>query len=401
MHGTAGAHSAGSDSVTLLALFLVGVSLRPQLLGIGPLLPLIQRDLSISHAVAGLLITIPVFCMALSPFLVAIVSERVALRTAVMLSIGGLGVAGLLRAVAPVVSEIVSASVLVGMGLGIGGALLPLVVKEHLSRRPAFATGVYSAGIQAGAALSGAVAVPVAYLLGSWRGTMIAFSVFIGLIAVSWVLLSPRDRAAASGARRVPRLPWRSRIVWTIVLLFGLRSVVFQGLNAWLPAMYVEHGWSAATAGALVAVEIGVGLPTTLLVSRWADTRGTRRAFLVGGSLGLAVATAGIWLLPVAGWLWALTLGTGMGVLFPITLTLPLDLSENRTEVAGASALVLGGGYLTSAASPSLLGALRDASDSFGPVIELTFMLSCASLIVSFFMVRPERGGHPRDRLAS
>ena len=50
--------------VTLLAaLFVAALALRPQLVGVGPLLPDIQEDLGVSHAVAGLLGTIPVLCM--------------------------------------------------------------------------------------------------------------------------------------------------------------------------------------------------------------------------------------------------------------------------------------------------------------------------------------------------
>ena len=40
-----------------------GLALRPQIVGVGPLIPAIQDDLDISHAVAGLLSTIPVLCM--------------------------------------------------------------------------------------------------------------------------------------------------------------------------------------------------------------------------------------------------------------------------------------------------------------------------------------------------
>ena len=49
----------------LAALFLGALALRPQLVGIGPLIPAIQLDLDTSHAVAGLLGTIPVLCMGL------------------------------------------------------------------------------------------------------------------------------------------------------------------------------------------------------------------------------------------------------------------------------------------------------------------------------------------------
>lgn len=52
--------------MTLLALFLAALALRPQVVGVGPLIPEIQDDLHTSHAVAGLLGTIPVLCMGLS-----------------------------------------------------------------------------------------------------------------------------------------------------------------------------------------------------------------------------------------------------------------------------------------------------------------------------------------------
>jgi CP family cyanate transporter-like MFS transporter len=382
-----------SNRVVLLALFLAGLSLRPQLLGIGPLLPFIQDDLSISHAVAGLLVTIPVFCMAASPLLAPIASEWLGLRRAVLASLVLLAVSGLLRAIVPGIAEVLAMSVVVGMGLGMAGALLPAAVKEFFSRQPAFATGIYSSGIQLGSAVSGAVAVPLVYLLGDWRAALITFSLFIGLMAVAWWLFTPKQEARTVGSLRPPKLPWRSGIVWTVVLLFGLRSIIFQGLNAWLPAIYVEHGWDPAEAGALVAVEVGIGFPATLLVSRWADSSGSRRSFLVGGSLCLVVSTIGIWLLPDAGWLWALILGTGMGTLFPITLTLPLDISKSAAEVAGATALVMGGGYLASASSPFLMGVLRDVAGSFEPVIIFSVLLGVASLVVSLLMAELKIGG--------
>ena len=55
----------GATPLTLGALFLVTLALRPQVIGVGPLLPQIRDDLGISHGVAGLLSTIPVLCMGL------------------------------------------------------------------------------------------------------------------------------------------------------------------------------------------------------------------------------------------------------------------------------------------------------------------------------------------------
>ena len=60
------AAAARREGILLLcALLLAAVALRPQLVGAGPLIPDIQDDLGTSHAVAGLVGTIPVLCMGL------------------------------------------------------------------------------------------------------------------------------------------------------------------------------------------------------------------------------------------------------------------------------------------------------------------------------------------------
>ncbi|MGP1675428.1 MAG: hypothetical protein ACTS8Z_09470, partial [Candidatus Limnocylindrales bacterium] len=53
----------------LVALFVATLTLRPQVLAVGPLLPLMRADLGLPAAVAGLFTTIPVLCMGLvAPF---------------------------------------------------------------------------------------------------------------------------------------------------------------------------------------------------------------------------------------------------------------------------------------------------------------------------------------------
>src|SRR5258708_29908165 len=86
--------------VRLLAgLFLAALALRPQVVGIGPLLPAIRADLGYSHAVAGLLGTIPVLCMGLFALPAARLARRVGSRRAVALAVVGIGAFGVVRAV--------------------------------------------------------------------------------------------------------------------------------------------------------------------------------------------------------------------------------------------------------------------------------------------------------------
>lgn len=132
--------------LALAALFLAALTLRPQVVGIGPLLPEIQDDLDTSHAVAGLLATIPVLCMGLFAPAAAYLSARIGTRRAMTIGLLLIGLFGLARALSPSAWAVVLLTVGVGMGMGIGNALAPLAVREVSSERPATGTGVYTGG---------------------------------------------------------------------------------------------------------------------------------------------------------------------------------------------------------------------------------------------------------------
>src|SRR4051794_10261767 len=171
----------------LVALFLAAVTLRPQLVGVGALLPSIQHDLGVSHAVAGLLGTIPVLCMGLfappAPFL----SRRIGSRAAIASCLALVAVFGVARTLVPSALGVILLTVPVGIGMGLAGALMPVAVKERFAHRPAFATGIYATGINVGAALSSALAFPIAAALGSWRWSLFIFSVTTGALVVAWL----------------------------------------------------------------------------------------------------------------------------------------------------------------------------------------------------------------------
>src|SRR5205085_12178291 len=106
-------------------------------------------------------------------------------------------------------------------------------------------------------------------------------------------------------------------------------------------------------------------LPTSLLVPWFADRHGSRRRFLVSAASVLLVACLGFVLVPAGGYLWAVLAGAAIGAVFPLMLTLPLDLARRPGEVGALAAMMLLGGYLISATGPLGLGAARDATGSF------------------------------------
>ena len=375
----------------LAALFLAALVLRPQLVGIGPLLPEIQDDLDISHAVAGLLATIPVLCMGLFALPARHLTGRIGSRLGVFAAVGLVGVFGLVRAAAPGAAALILLTFPIGIGMGLAGAILPGVVKERFADRAGFATGVYTSGITLGAALAAALAVPLSILVGSWRAPLAVFGAASAILALAWIALTRKER---SHPRTDPplRLPLRSGVAWHLVAAFFLMSSVFYGLNAWLPDVYVDRGWSESSAGALLAVLNTITIPTGFVVAWVADHWGRRQRWLTAAAILQLVAVLGVIAIPSAAWAWAALLGLAIGPLFPLTMTLPLDAAPSPAEVAAIAAMMLGVGYTLSAASPFLLGVVRDAAHGYTPVLWCLAAAAAALVVVdgSIRLSRPQ-----------
>ncbi len=377
----------------LVGLFLASLALRPQLLAIGPLLPQIRTDLGMSHGVAGLLGTIPVLCMGIfapiGPRLVARIGARAAL-TACLTAISVLGVA---RAIAPDATTVLAVTLAIGVSVGTAGAIPAIVVKLRAPSVPALGTGSYAGGIVAGSTVAAAVAVPLAGPDVDWRFSLAVISIASLVPLAAWLLLVRADRPDERSGAAAPRLPWRSATGWLLALLFGLQSMIYYGLVAWLANVYVERGWSQASAGSLLATMNGIGLLTTIGVPLVADRLGSRRGQLLAATLAILVALLGVLLVPGAGLAWSIALGLALGAVFPLVLTLPVDVADAPGEVGAVAALMLLGGYILSSTGPVLLGAIRDVTGDFQASLWSLVGLAVA-LLVACLALSPRRLRH-------
>ncbi len=388
-------------SLLLLAgLFLASLALRPQLVGIGPVLSTIQRDLGVSHSVAGLLSTAIVLCMGLFAPAAFLIARRAGQRWAIAGALALIAIFGVARAQVGPAAAVILLTVPVGIGVAVAGSLMPLVIRESWPQRPVLGTAVYATGISLGAAISAAVAVPLSHGLGSWRDALTAFSLATAVLALTWVVLSRGHGARAMAAAPVPRLPLRNRTGWLLVAIFGLVSVTYYGINAWLPSSFTERGWSHANAGALLTVVNGVTVPVSLFLAFRGDLFGTRRFWLaIGATLQLA-GLLGVILAPGGGWVWAAMIGAAIGLLFPSMMTMPLDVADHPADVGAMAALMLGGGYTLSALGPFLLGLLRDMAGSFTLAMWVIFAVTAVILVILLLSTHERLRRHPRSKAA-
>ena len=371
------------------ALVLVGTALRTQALIIGPLVGDLQAELGMSHGVAGLLGTIPVLCMGFLAPLGPVLAGSIGPRLGAAICVLFIGVFGVLRAFLPDAATVLLATVGVGIGMAVVGPILPAIVRQRLPNHPAAGTGAYVTGLVIGGAGTAAVAVPLAVALGGWRGAFAVISAMAFVSLAAWLVLMPRDAQHARAAPKLPNLPWRRPAAWLLGGIFGSQSILFYGCITWLASIYVERGWSEAEAGVLVSLLAGIGLPTTIAVPLFADRLGTRRSQLAFAGVVAVFGALVIALTPgeKPGSLVTLgataLLGIGIGLYFPLALTLPVDVASDPGEAASVSALMLLVGYLLAATAPVALGVVRDATGNFDAVAWILVAIAVAMLPLS------------------
>jgi CP family cyanate transporter-like MFS transporter len=386
----------------LAGMFLASLALRPQLVGIGPLLSTIQSGLGVSHSVAGLLSTLIVLCMGLFAPVAFLVARRAGTRRAIGGALALVAVFGVARVAFQPAAAVILLTIPVGIGIAVAGSLMPLVVRESWPERPVLATAVYATGISLGAGVAAAVAVPLADALGSWRDPLIVFSLSTAALMVAWVALSRGygERESLTAAR-LPKLPLRSGTGWLLVAIFGLTSIAYYGVNAWLPSSFTERGWSHSSAGALLTVVNMVTVPIGVFVALRGDLFGSRRFWLASGAVIQVAGLLGVILAPGGGWAWAVLIGAGIGLLFPSMMTMPLDVADNPDDVAAMTALMLGAGYTLSATGPFVLGLVRDTAGSFTVSMWMLLGVTVAVLCIALLTSNERLRRRPRQRVAN
>jgi CP family cyanate transporter-like MFS transporter len=381
----------GATAPLLVGLLLVALNLRPAISSVPPLLETIRQDLGLGRAFLGLLTTIPVLCMSIFALAAPKISGRIGAERAVLWSVILIGVAVAGRLAAGQPGVLFGTTLVAGVGIAVAQSLLPAVVKGWFPDRAAFVTGLYTVGITGGLALAALTTVPIERTLGGfWPGALAAWSLFAAVAVVFWLLLTARARSVSRPevAYERARLPWRSGRAWSVALFFGAESCLFFSSLTWLAPLYIDRGLDEGHTGLLLAVFALVRVPSAFVFPALADRSGDRRPWL---ALTLTLATFGFCaaglvplVTPWAPWAWVVVLGLGVGGLFPLALTLPLDYSADADEAGRLTAMTFFVGYIVPAVGPVAVGALRDATGGYAVPFVALAALSVAMLVSSF-----------------
>lgn len=380
-----------------LAIVAVGLTLRPTLTSVSPLLPQIRAATGMGFPVAALLTSLPVLAMGAGAFAAGALTRRLGERRGVLLGLALLAVACALRLFAGDTVLLLVTAVIAGVGIAIIQALLPGVVKSNygMARMTAM-MGLYSAALMGGGGLGAAISPVVAHWTDDWRNGLGVWLALVALAGLAWAmapLMGQAGKAVASAAvggagaatpaaasasasvgdrgdRHAPSvfalLP--NRRAWTLAVYFGLINCTYTTMVAWLPPFYQQEGMGATASGGLLAWMTACQVVAALVLPWLARANVDRRRWLsvaiaatLAGLVGLAVDPAG------APWGWVAALGFGAGGTFALGLVLALDHHPQPRHAATLAAFMQGVGFCIAAAAPFAAGAVRAMTGGFTP----------------------------------
>lgn len=353
----------------LLCILFTAFSLRAPVIGVGPLVEYIRRDLTLSASVAGLITTIPLLSFAALSPAAGPLAARAGLGRCLQAALAAVGIGVLMRSFLGT-AGLLAGTVLVGAGIAFGNVLLPAVVKARYPRRIGAMTGVYTMAMNTLAGLSSAISVPLAVRAGmGWQNALAVWSIPPLIGAAVW--LPKRKMRLTETGQKSAVCVWRSKTAWWVALYMGFQSLFFYSFMAWAPSVLTAKGFSPETAGYLVTVYQMTGIPANFLTPLLADKVKNHRWLTlgIGGAYvgGFLVFWVGKHVVLLAAAL--VVMGVGTGACFSYCMALMGLRTENPETAAKLSGMSQTVGYAIAAVGPVLLGRLADRSGSWNSAL--------------------------------
>ncbi len=352
----------------LIALLLIAAALRPSVTSIPPQVDSIRESLGLSLTAFGFLTSIPVICFGIAaPIGISLYFRRRSTDTVIGALLIALILGTLLRPLlgsAVLFAGTFLASVAVA-GLNI---LVPVVFKRdfgpQLTRLLPFYTVVLATFATFGAFLS----IPISnHTTKDWKGGTIVWALLPILAFLSWLPMMKRQRNLNASAKLVvAKTDWKSlfsdRVSWHVTGLMMVQSTLFYSTVAWLPKTFIDWGFTATSAGAMLAFATAVSIPFSLLVpfvfGQGIDQRKPMMLVTTASLIGLLGMAFGH---SAATWVWVFMLGIGQSSL--PTLLIIIVLRARSVEEAGPlSAMAQGLGYLVASLGPIIVGVISRSS---------------------------------------
>jgi fucose permease len=375
------------DNLTWLAyLFLAYYSFMPTT--VGPVMPFLRSELSLTYAMGGLHLT----AASLGIVLGGILADRIVRRLGRKKTwwLGACGVAVGILGLA--LGKHVAITITSVLWMGLSGSLVLVLVQAILSDHHGAWRAVALTEANIGASLSSALApiiISIFVKLGwSWRSALSLQFLYLALLAVGFFRTqipevdTLQDSTQTKKDGKLPRQFW---VFWTAILFF---VSVEWCLWVWGADFFVSiHGLSKATAALVVSVYLSFGVLGRIAVSRL--TRKLPAISLLVIVLGLCcLGFPFFWLakwipLALAGYVVA---GLGVTNLYPLGMSLAVGSAAQQSDQA--SARISMGIGLAGLSAPLGLGWLADKMGIQAAFAVVAVLLACVTVLIMWVFWR-------------
>lgn len=379
----------------IVILVAVSMMLRLTVNNVAPVIPVIQKDLGLSDALAGLVVgSLPLFVFGVFAFATpSLIRRWGAPKTiAILLAIV---VAGTVIRFIPTTTALVGGTIVLSIGVGMGNAVVPVAIRAFYPRRATAYMGWFSVGLNLGASLGAASTVPLMLTFGlSWNAAISVWFVAILLVLAWWLLGWGLDRRRAvpilveGGDDTVAGVGamFRSPRLLAIAAHMGVQSAMFFSIMTWGPTWFQVAGATDAQSGVILAVFALAAIPGALLGPRLLEFRRWKAVLIGYGIIFLpAVTVMGFFGFgnTVLGWAATLVAGVCTGAHLAMSLALIAGYPD-VTKVAGLSALANGVGFLLASIWPVGLGALAEQLGGWEVPIISVVLMPIVTLAITF-----------------
>ena len=371
--------------IVLLAVLAIAFVLRPAVAQIGPILSQIQAGLAVSNTEIAVLTAVPVLCFGFGAFASPALVRRYGINHSMVYLLAILLIAVVVRPYLGFYGLLLGSTV-AGLSIAVANVLLPSIVRERFANKVVPMTTAYTTVLAASASFAAAVSFPSADF-GGWQFALAIWSLPTLLAAVLSLSLLSGHEAMTEPSHDDHSAQWKavwvSPITWWVTALFGLQSLGFYALLAWLPTLAIASGVEPATAGVLLSLMTIVGVPVRFLIApalhKWLSQS-------VEGVVISALTVVGMLLLLLGLWLPAvIIIGIGQASSFPLSLSLIATKAKNMELTTILSAVVQGVGYLIAAAGTFLFGLLGSVSGNWQVSIYLLIGVTVVQVISGWF----------------
>lgn len=387
--------SSRSAATLIVGFILVSLNTRAAFGQVGPLAPVA----GLSTAVTTLLGVVPPLAMGVSaplvPRLLKRYSEHRLFLAASCIAVAGaagrpFGVAGL-----------IAGTFILSLAIGVINVLIPVYVVSHFpGRRSGPVFGAYALSMGLGSALVALVTVPVAQATGDWRMAA-AIAVVPAFLALVGIRLMNDGATAASTApvadKSVQNEPAatakvsRTWLAWSLTAFFGVQTLLFYALMAWLPSILVSAGQSASSAGIaqtilITGISLG-GLLSPMIAARSRDQSGLVAVIILLCAAGLA----GLALAPtLALYLWVPMAGIGLGGGQAVPAVLYARRGRDNAHTSALSSFAQSVGFLIAATGPVLLNFGNSILGNWKAPLLIAAAVCIVNLSLSWRAGKPE-----------